>query len=91
VPNHPHRSRRKEASGRNPTPEQIRKRRERVHLSQLASARLIHVSLRSWEDWEAGRTRMHPNHWRAYLADTQPLIDDPEGCAGWVREQMARS
>lgn len=86
---HPNRSRRTDTPGRNPKPAEIRKRREQAHMSQVASAALIHVSLRSWEDWESGRTRMHPNHWRAYLLDTQPLIDHPERTEGWVRERMA--
>jgi DNA-binding transcriptional regulator YiaG len=60
---HPNRSRRKDAPGRNPTPDEIREARERANLSQTAAAALCYSTLRSWQNWEAGATRMHPAIW----------------------------
>lgn len=64
--NHPYRARRKSSSSRNPAPEEIRARREAAGLSQTAAAELIHSTLRTWQDWEAGIARMHPGLWELF-------------------------
>ena len=78
--NHPNRSRQKElpavpfhlprwlkdrARGKSPKPEQIHKLRYMMGPTQREMAAMLHVSLRTYEEWEAGRNPMHPNHWLA--------------------------
>jgi len=50
-----------------PTPAQIRKARLALNLTKPQAAALIGVSLRAWEEWEAGRTKMHPAFWQAWV------------------------
>lgn len=51
----------------NPTPSQIREARDNAGISQLSAAELIHSALRTWQDWEAGKARMHPGLWELFL------------------------
>lgn len=77
---HPNRSRRKEApplpprlpswlrdrdKGKNPSPEQIRQTRWFCGATKPEIAAALHRSLRAYEEWEAGRNKMHPNDWFA--------------------------
>jgi DNA (cytosine-5)-methyltransferase 1 len=64
--NHPNRSRRKDAPGRNPAPDEIRQAREAAGLSQKDAAWLVHSSPRSWEKWEQGERRMHAAFWELF-------------------------
>lgn len=57
--NHPNRGR-AESPARNPAPAEVRSTREAAGLPQTAAAELIHSTLRTWQDWEAGKARMHP-------------------------------
>lgn len=57
--NHPNRGRVGTAA-RNPAPDEVRSTREAAGLSQTAAAELIYSTLRTWQDWEAGKARMHP-------------------------------
>jgi hypothetical protein len=66
MPNHPNRGPKGSAS--NPTPEQIRA--ARGDLSQAAAAELIYSTMRTWQDWEAGKARMHPGLWGFFLLMT---------------------
>ena len=50
-----------------PAPEAIRAARLAAGLSQTAAAQLIHSTLRTWQDWEAGVARMHPGLWELFL------------------------
>lgn len=50
----------------NPTPPEIRQARELAGLSQTAAAALISSTLRTWQDWEAGKARMHPGLWELF-------------------------
>lgn len=50
-----------------PTPEQIRAAREVVGLTQTEAAQLIHSTLRTWQQWEAGDRRMHPGLFELFL------------------------
>ena len=43
-----------------PTPDDIRATRLSAGLTQTKAAQLIHSSLRTWQDWEAGIAKMHP-------------------------------
>jgi DNA-binding transcriptional regulator YiaG len=63
VPNHPNRSK---SAGANPTPEQIRAARVAASLTQTEAALLIHGTMRSWQEYEAGNRRMHPGLWELF-------------------------
>jgi len=70
--NHPNRSRRQPSAARNPTPEAIREARESALLSQTEAAALIFSKLRTWQDWEAGKARMHPGLWELFQVKIIP-------------------
>jgi DNA (cytosine-5)-methyltransferase 1 len=55
-----------------PTPDDIREARSRTGLSQTAAATLIHSTLRTWQDWEAGKAKMHPGLWELFLLKSEP-------------------
>lgn len=63
--NHPNRGGAKGPSS-NPSPAEVRAAREASGLSQSAAAELIHSTLRTWQDWEAGKARMHPGLWELF-------------------------
>jgi len=54
----------------NPGPPEIRQARESAGLSQTAAAALISSTLRTWQDWEAGKARMHPGLWELFRIKT---------------------
>lgn len=43
-----------------PTAEQVREARTVAGLTQSAAAALIASTLRTWQDWEAGKATMNP-------------------------------
>lgn len=53
-----------------PAPDAIKKSRLAAGLSQSAAAALIHSTLRTWQDWEAGVARMHPGLWELFCIKT---------------------
>lgn len=53
-----------------PAPSEIRQARSAAGLSQTAAAALISSTLRTWQDWEAGKARMHPGLWELFLSKT---------------------
>jgi len=57
-------------SSTNPTPAEIRQARELAGISQTAAAALISSTLRPWQDWEAGKARMHPGLWELFRIKT---------------------
>jgi DNA-binding transcriptional regulator YiaG len=70
MPNHPNRSRAASAA-RNPSPDEIVGERFNARLTQTEAARLIHSTLRTWQDWEAGKARMHPGLWELFILKTR--------------------
>jgi DNA-binding transcriptional regulator YiaG len=54
-----------------PTPDQIRTVRQSAGLSQTAAATLIYSTLRTWQDWEAGKAKMHAGLWELFQIKTQ--------------------
>lgn len=62
--NHPNRSAGHPA--RNPSPAEVRAAREAAGLTQTEAAAVIHSTLRTWQDWEAGKARMHPGLWELF-------------------------
>jgi putative transcriptional regulator len=63
--NHPNRGRTKSPAA-NPRPDEIRAARETAGLTQTDAAASIHCQLRTWQDWEAGKRRMHPAFWELW-------------------------
>jgi putative transcriptional regulator len=53
-----------------PPPEAIRAARVAAGLTQRAAADIIHASVRGWEDWEAGRRRMHAAFFELFIIKT---------------------
>jgi len=49
-----------------PTPAQIRKLRAHSGLSQTAAAKVVFSTLRSWQNWEAGKHQMNPIYWHCF-------------------------
>lgn len=52
---------------KNPTPENIREARANAGLSQTDAAKVIYSTMRTWQDWESGKTKMHPGLWELFL------------------------
>lgn len=50
-----------------PTKEDIKTLRQAAGLSQTAAAELIYSTLRTWQDWEAGKNPMHPGLWELFM------------------------
>jgi DNA-binding transcriptional regulator YiaG len=50
-----------------PTPPEIRAARVVAGLSQTAAAALIQSTMRTWQDWEAGKAAMHPGLWELFM------------------------
>lgn len=63
-----HPNRRRFTTAANPDPADIRSARDAAQLTQTEAARLIHSTLRAWQDWEAGKRRMHPAMWELFQA-----------------------
>jgi len=58
-----------------PTPAAIRAARVESGLTQSQSAARVCVTLRNWQQWEAGERKMHPGLWMRFtdlLARTEP-------------------
>lgn len=72
--NHPNRSRRADAPGRTPSPDEIRAAREAAGLSRKEAAWLVHSSVRTFEKWELGAQRMHPGLWELFVRKIPPRI-----------------
>jgi len=54
-----------EAKG-NPRPSEIRKARLTAGLTQEQSARLVDVTLKTWWQWESGKTPMRLAFWQMF-------------------------
>lgn len=49
-----------------PAPPDIRAARKAAGLTQTEAARLVHGTLRAWQEWEAGNRQMHPGLWELF-------------------------
>ena len=49
-----------------PAPQQIVALRKTAGLTQTQAAELIHSKLRTWQDWESGKAKMHEAHWELF-------------------------
>lgn len=54
------------SEGNPPEPQDIKVARTAAGLSQTAAAALIYSTLRTWQDWEAGKAKMHPGLWELF-------------------------
>jgi DNA-binding transcriptional regulator YiaG len=54
-----------------PTAKEIKAARTKLGMTKREAAETIACSLRAWEEWEAGRTPMHPAFWLAWVCKTQ--------------------
>lgn len=82
VSNHPNRSRKPDAIGRNPSPAEIRQAREAAGLTQTEAGAKIRSTLRAWQAYEDGGEngrRMHPGLFELFLIKTGQRV--PE----WLR------
>lgn len=50
-----------------PSPSEIYDARKEAQLTQAEAADLIHSKLRTWQDWEAGKAKMHAGLWELFL------------------------
>ena len=57
---------------RSPSPKRILAARKAAGLTQKAAAEKCLSALRSWQDWEYGKRRMHPAIWQVFLHATAP-------------------
>ena len=79
MPTHPNRSKRNAKSAANPDPDSIRALRVATlrpdlrPLTQANAAAMIHCTPRAWEDWEAGRRKMHPAFWQYFQTQARRL------------------
>lgn len=53
-----------------PTATQVRAARTRAGLTQSAAADLVHVTVRNWQQWEAGERKMSAGLWELFRAKT---------------------
>jgi DNA-binding XRE family transcriptional regulator len=56
----------------NPSPAEILAARKAAGLSQVAAAALIYSTRRTWQDWEAGISGMHPGLFDYFLIKSGP-------------------
>ena len=61
-----------------PSPDIIRETRKAFGLSQTCAATLIHSTLRTWQDWEAGKAKMHAGLWELFTRKASDL-KSPQG------------
>lgn len=54
----------------NPTPEEIRAARQAAGLTQTQAGALLHTTVRTWQQWEAGDRKMHPAFWELFRLKT---------------------
>ena len=81
---HPNRSKRPDAAGANPSPEEIRAARDALGLTLKAAGAIVYCSLRAWQDWESGERRMHPATWDLFRI----RATDPDGTALALRRAI---
>ena len=54
-----------------PNADQIKAARVVAGLSQTVAAELIYSTLRTWQDWEAGKAKMHAGLWELFNMKTK--------------------
>lgn len=54
-------------------PDSIKQARKTAGLTQAEAAALIHSKLRTWQDWEAGKAKIHAGLWELFLLKIEVL------------------
>jgi DNA-binding transcriptional regulator YiaG len=54
-----------------PEPDDIRAARTAAGLTQTEAGDLVHASLRTWQQWEAGDRKMHPGLFELFRLKTR--------------------
>ena len=54
----------------NPTPQEIEQARINAKLTPPKAAAVIHCSARAWQQWEAGKRKMHPAFFELFKLKT---------------------
>lgn len=49
-----------------PTPQDIIKARNNARITQTQAAAIVQASLRTWQNWESGATKMRPALWELF-------------------------
>jgi DNA-binding transcriptional regulator YiaG len=50
----------------NPRQDEIRAARQAAGLTQTQAGALLHTTVRTWQQWEAGDRAMHPAFWELF-------------------------
>lgn len=72
--NHPNRGPNPARPGRTPRPHEIIALRHALGLTQTQAGKVIHASLKAWQQWEAGDRRMHPAFWELFRKKTRASL-----------------
>lgn len=54
-----------------PTPEEMKRIRKSLHLTQGKAAALVHCTETTWRRWENGQRTINPTHWELFLLKTK--------------------
>ena len=73
-----------------PLPQQLNGARELANLSQKEAAAIIYCSERAWQDWEAGRRRMHPQMWEAFVHKLKARLRLLDKKGNYIHESLTR-
>lgn len=73
--NHPNRS--GSNPSRNPTPSEIKEARAQAGITQEEAGKMLHTTVRVWQQWEAGDRRMHPAMWELFRIKAKLLPEQP--------------
>lgn len=68
-----------------PTPDEIKNKRENEGLTQKEAAALIYSKLRTWQDWEAGKAKMHAGLWELFLLKVKLVSSDNAQIHYWMQ------
>lgn len=52
--------------GHVPTPAEIKAMRKAAGLTQTEAGAKVYTELKTWQDWEYGRYKMHPAFWELF-------------------------
>lgn len=65
------------ADNPSPTPAEIIAARQRAGLTQTEAALLVSSRLRTWQDWEGGKVRMHAGLWELFRIKSRSVKRKP--------------
>lgn len=59
------------ATTTNPTPDEIKAARKGAGITQTEAGALVHTTVRTWQQWEAGDRKMHLAFWELFQLKTK--------------------